>query len=113
VPGRSGAAYAGWLAARNEAFRAGITVATLDPFHGYKNAIDDQQAEAVEIRAGESSVEHVEVFQVDGVGTSIIGRPRPLPGTDAPTPATSIGKPRYYSCQVDYLPSLAEHLGEG
>ncbi len=29
VPGRSGAAYADWLKARNEAFRAGIGVATL------------------------------------------------------------------------------------
>jgi hypothetical protein len=35
-----------------------------------------QSAEAVEIRARESSVEHVEVFRVADVGTSIIGRPR-------------------------------------
>ena len=42
VPGRTGAAYTEWLKARNETFRAGIKVATLDPFHGYKNAIDDQ-----------------------------------------------------------------------
>src|SRR5579875_109323 len=40
VPGRSGAVYAQWLKERNEAFRAGLTVATLDPFHGYKNALD-------------------------------------------------------------------------
>jgi len=34
VPGRSGAAYAHWLQARNEAFRADIKVATLAPvFH--------------------------------------------------------------------------------
>lgn len=38
-PGRSGAVYADWLAARNESFRAGIKVATLDPFRGYKNAL--------------------------------------------------------------------------
>ena len=31
------------------------------------------------IGAGKGSVRHVEVFRVDGVGTSIIGRPRPLP----------------------------------
>lgn len=49
VPGRSGAAYADWLRARNEEFRAGITVATLDPFHGYKNAIDDQLEDAVAV----------------------------------------------------------------
>ncbi|PRY57081.1 transposase [Knoellia remsis] len=46
VPGRSGAAYKDWLTQRGEAFRAGIEVATLDPFHGYKNAIDDQLDDA-------------------------------------------------------------------
>jgi transposase len=49
VPGRTGAAYADWLKARNEAFRAGIAVATLDPFRGYKNAIDDQLEDAVAV----------------------------------------------------------------
>jgi transposase len=49
VPGRTGAAYTQWLKARNEAFRAGIAVATLDPFHGYKNAIDDQLEDAVAV----------------------------------------------------------------
>lgn len=29
------------LQARNTAFRDNIEIATLDPFHGYKNAIDD------------------------------------------------------------------------
>jgi hypothetical protein len=33
-----------------------------------------------QIRAGEGSVRHVEVFQMSGVGTFIFGRPRPLPG---------------------------------
>jgi len=49
VPGRSGAAYADWLKARGDTFRAGIDVATLDPFHGYKNAIDDQLDDAVAV----------------------------------------------------------------
>ncbi|NMR21374.1 ISL3 family transposase [Cellulomonas fimi] len=49
VPGRSGPAYADWLKARNTAFRDGITVATLDPFHGYKNAIVDQLEDAVAV----------------------------------------------------------------
>ena len=49
VPGRSGAAYADWLKARNQAFRDGIEVATLDPFHGYKNAIDDQLEDTVAV----------------------------------------------------------------
>lgn len=42
VPGRSGAAYAEWLNVRNETFRAGIEVASLDSFRGYKNALDDE-----------------------------------------------------------------------
>jgi hypothetical protein len=47
---------------------------------------DDLKAELVEtaergqVSAGEGSVRHVEVFRMDGVRTSIIGRPRPLPG---------------------------------
>ena len=46
VPGRSGDTYKPWLTDRGEAFRARVEVATLDPFHGYKNAIDDQLADA-------------------------------------------------------------------
>jgi len=42
VPGRSGQAYQSWLTDRGEAFRTGVEIATLDPFRGYKNAIDDQ-----------------------------------------------------------------------
>ena len=42
VPGRTGETYKTWLKDRGEPFRAGVEVATLDPFHGYKNAIDDQ-----------------------------------------------------------------------
>jgi transposase len=46
VPGRSGQAYRTWLVERGEAFRHGVQIATLDPFHGYKNAIDDQLEDA-------------------------------------------------------------------
>jgi transposase len=46
VPGRSGKAYADWLTERGQGFRAGVQVATLDPFHGYKNAIEDQLDDA-------------------------------------------------------------------
>ena len=42
VPGRSGTVYKNWLEERGEDFRAGVRIATLDPFQGYKNAIDDQ-----------------------------------------------------------------------
>ncbi|HRA07891.1 ISL3 family transposase [Phycicoccus elongatus] len=46
VPGRSGDTYKTWLKGRGEAFRKRVEVATLDPFHGYKNAIDDQLQDA-------------------------------------------------------------------
>ena len=46
VPGRSGAVYKDWRTERGQAFRARVEVATLDPFHGYKNAIDDQLDDA-------------------------------------------------------------------
>jgi transposase len=49
VPGRSAKAYADWLTERGERFRDGVKVATLDPFHGYKNAIDDQLQDAVAV----------------------------------------------------------------
>jgi transposase len=49
VVGRSGPAYAGWLKQRSEEFRGCVEVATLDPFRGYKNAIDDQLQDAVAV----------------------------------------------------------------
>lgn len=49
VPGRTGNAYRDWLADRGDDFKARVQVATLDPFHGYKNAIDDQLADAVAV----------------------------------------------------------------
>ena len=39
VPGRSGTVHENWLAERGEDFRAGVRIATLDHFQGYKNAI--------------------------------------------------------------------------
>lgn len=47
VPGRSGKAYATWLRQRGTAFRRRVKVAALDPFAGYKNAIDDELGDAV------------------------------------------------------------------
>ena len=49
VPGRSGPAYSGWLQARGQTFTAGIKIATLDPFRGYANAIDDELQDAVAV----------------------------------------------------------------
>jgi transposase len=67
VPGRSGAAYADWLKERNESFRAGIKVATLDPFHGYKNAIDDELEDAVAV---------LDAFHVVKLGTAAVDEVR-------------------------------------
>jgi transposase len=49
VPGRSGKADKDWLKARGTAFTSRVKIATLDPFHGYKNAIDDQLEDAVAV----------------------------------------------------------------
>ena len=67
VPGRSGAAYAEWLKARNEQFRDGVEIATLDPFHGYKNAIDDQLDDAIAV---------LDAFHVVKLGTTALDQVR-------------------------------------
>lgn len=67
VPGRSGAAYKAWLQARNEQFRGGIEIATLDPFHGYKNAIDDQLDDAIAV---------LDAFHVVKLGTTALDQVR-------------------------------------
>ena len=56
---------------------------------GYFQAQVIQARERAQIRAIKDSIGHVEVFQMDGVGTPIIGRPRPLPGHDTPNPANN------------------------
>ena len=48
-----------------------------------------QARERAQVRAIKDSIGHVEVFQMDGVAISIIGRPRPLPGHDTPNPANN------------------------
>jgi len=45
-----------------------------------------QAAERRQVRTSEGSVRHVEVFQMGGVRTPIIGRPRPLPRDRHATP---------------------------
>ena len=67
VPGRSGTVYAGWLEKRGEAFRDGVQVATLDPFHGYKNALDDQLADATAV---------LDAFHVVKLGTQAVDEVR-------------------------------------
>jgi len=67
VPGRSGQAYKTRLRDRGDTFRTGIKVATLDPFHGYKNAIDDQLDDAVAV---------VDAFHIVKLGTAAVDEVR-------------------------------------
>lgn len=67
VPGRSGRVYSEWLTERGERFRSNVAVATLDPFHGYKNAIDDQLHDAVAV---------LDAFHVIKLGTDAVDQVR-------------------------------------
>ena len=49
VPGRSGVVFADWLTARGKSFTSGVEIAALDPFHGYKRAIDDELEDATAV----------------------------------------------------------------
>jgi len=63
VPGRSAETYRSWLRERGEGFRDRVEVATLDPFHGYKNAIDDQLEDAVAV---------LDAFHVVKLATTVV-----------------------------------------
>ncbi|NNG78481.1 ISL3 family transposase [Brevibacterium luteolum] len=67
VPGRSGKAYATWLRQRGTAFRRRVKVAALDPFAGYKNAIDDELDYAVAV---------LDAFHVVKLGTAAVDEVR-------------------------------------
>ncbi|QXT61641.1 ISL3 family transposase [Tessaracoccus palaemonis] len=67
VPGRSGEAYTSWLKVRGDTFREGVEIATLDPFHGYKNAIDDQLEDAIAV---------LDAFHVVKLGTAAVDEVR-------------------------------------
>ncbi|AKK10983.1 ISL3 family transposase [Corynebacterium uterequi] len=49
VPGRSASVLAGWLRQRGEGFRSRVDIAALDPFAGYKRAIDDTLDDATAV----------------------------------------------------------------
>jgi transposase len=49
VPGRTGKVFGDWLSCHGEPFRKRVEVATLDPFRGYANAIDDHLDDAVPV----------------------------------------------------------------
>lgn len=63
VPGRSGKAYATWLGDRGDSFRKNVMVAALDPFAGYKTAIDDKLDDAVAV---------LDAFHVVKLGTAAV-----------------------------------------
>lgn len=67
VPDRSGKAYAGWLDQRGDAFRRRVQVAALDPFAGYKTAIDDKLEDATAV---------LDAFHVVKLGTAAVDEVR-------------------------------------
>lgn len=69
VPGRSGKAYASWLADRGDSFRKNVKVAALDPFAGYKTAIDDKLEDATAV---------LDAFHVVKLGTAAVDEVRRL-----------------------------------
>ena len=67
VPGRSKKAYADWLTERGDDFCTGIKIAALDPFGGYKSAIDAELEEAVAV---------LDAFHVVKLGTTAVDEVR-------------------------------------
>lgn len=67
VPGRSGRAYADWVQARGEQFRDGVHIAALDPFAGYKNAIDTELQDVAVV---------LDAFHVVALGTKCVDEVR-------------------------------------
>ena len=67
VPGRSGKAYSSWLGDRGDSFRKNVKVAALDPFAGYKTAIDDKLEDATAV---------LDAFHVVKLGTAAVDEVR-------------------------------------
>jgi transposase len=67
VPGRSGKVYEQWLKDRGEQFKAGVKVATLDPFRGYQNAIDAELEDAAAV---------LDAFHVTKLGVDVVDEVR-------------------------------------
>ncbi|WP_269779427.1 ISL3 family transposase [Propioniciclava soli] len=101
VPGRSGTVYKTWLKARGKKFRAGVEVATLDPFRGYKNAIDDQLDDATAV---------LDAFHIVKLGTSMVDDVRRRVQQDTQGHRGRSGDPLYGIRNV--LRAGVEHLTE-
>jgi len=99
VPGRSGGAYADWLTERGGPFKAGIRVATLDPFHGYKNAIDNELEDATAV---------LDAFHVVKLGTQAVDEVRRRVQQDTTGHRGRRGDPLYRIRTI--LRAGAEHL---
>lgn len=69
VPGRSGEAYRSWLHDRGPAFRDRVEIATLDPFRGFKNTIDEQLEDARAV---------LDAFHIVKLGTKVVDDVRRL-----------------------------------
>lgn len=67
VPGHSDKVYKTWLHDRGDAFRTQVKVATLDPFRGDKNAIDDQLEDTTAV---------LDAFHVVKLGTAAVDEVR-------------------------------------
>ena len=60
-----------WLAERGQDFRAGVRIATLDPFQGYKNAVDDQLQDTTSV------LDAFHIVKLAGDAPGEVRRPRP------------------------------------
>lgn len=101
VKGRTGAVYADWLAEQGTAFTSGIRTATLDPFHGYANAIRDELPEAITV---------LDAFHVVKLGGQVVDEVRRRVQQDTLGHRGRAGDPLYgirRSLQIG-----AEHLTE-
>jgi transposase len=67
VPGRTGRAYADWLAAQDPAWRRSIRVAALDPFRGYANALTCQLPNTLRV---------LDAFHVVRLGNQVVDEVR-------------------------------------
>ena len=68
-----------------------------------------QARERTQIRAAKDSIGHVEVFQMEGVGISIIERPQPLHNHDTPNAAHDTYTPNYEEPSNACWPGTSTH----
>lgn len=101
VPGRTGAAYGDWLTAQGPTFTGRIRTATLDPFHGYANAIRDELPEAITV---------LDAFHVVKLGGQVVDEVRRRVQQDTLGHRGRAGDPLYGIRRT--LQIGAEHLTE-